>query len=135
MADVTDRADGNERGATELILGALAGSALLPFIQAVAAKAGEDAYRLVRDKLSRAGRRNAEAEVREAGTITLAARDTRVVLQVPERITPAMAERLEDVRLPVHRVGWLNVAWHEQLGRWVVEEIAEPPTSTNTVDP
>ncbi|MGS2617931.1 hypothetical protein ACVCAH_25910 [Micromonospora sp. LZ34] len=131
---MTDRLNDSDRGATELLLGALAGSTLLPFIQAVATKAGEDVYQLVRDKLSRKGRRNAKAEIRAAGTVTLTAPGPRIVLQVPERITPTMAARLENVRLPVDRAGWLLVAWDEPRGRWFVKDIPEPPPTASSLD-
>ncbi|MFB9359213.1 hypothetical protein [Actinoplanes nipponensis] len=132
---MTDRSDGSERGATELILGALAGSALLPFLQAVATKAGEDAYQAIRGRLSWRSRRGARAELREAGVVSLAARDARVVLQLPERVTPVMAARLENVRLPVDRTGWAVVSWDEAQSRWVVEDAAEPPPSSTSVEP
>jgi hypothetical protein len=135
MAGVTDRPGDVDRGATELILGALAGSVLLPFLQAVATKAGEDAYQAVRDRLSWRSRRRARAELQEAGVVSLAAHDARVVLQLPERVTPAMAARLENVRLPVDRTGWAVVSWDEVQSRWVVEHVAEPPPSATTVEP
>jgi hypothetical protein len=128
-----DPADCESRSATVLILSALGGSVLLPFFQAVATKAGEDVYQAIRGKLSRPARRRAEAEIREAGVVTLAGRDARVVLQLPERITPAMAARLEGVRLPVDRPDWSLVSWDQARGRWVVETVAEPPATTTTV--
>ncbi|GIF37482.1 hypothetical protein BC793_104150 [Actinoplanes xinjiangensis] len=135
MVDVTDGPDGTDRGATELILGALAGSALLPFLQAVATRAGEDAYQAIRDRLPWRSRRGARAELKEAGVVSLAARDARVVLQLPERVTPVMAARLENVRLPVDRTGWAVVSWDEVQSRWVVELVAEPPPSATPVEP
>jgi hypothetical protein len=134
MADVTDHSDNVDRGATELILGALAGSTLLPFIQEVAKKAGEDAYQLLRDKLSRRGSKNAKAEIRETGAVTVAGHDSRVVLQMPERITDTIAGHLANVRLPVDRVGWLLVTWDATQLRWIVENIPEPPPATNTLE-
>lgn len=133
-AATADDDHGDGRGATEIILGALGGSALLPFIQAVATKAGEDAYKLVRDKLSRRGRRSAETEIREAGTITLADEKTRVVLQLPQPLTSEMATRLDSVRLPVRRTGWLLVSWNPVVRQWVVEEIPEPPRAAHFLE-
>ncbi|WFE37619.1 hypothetical protein [Micromonospora sp. WMMD998] len=132
---MTDRRDDADRGATELILGALAGSALLPFLQAVATKAGEDAYQAISDRLPWRNRRKARAELHEAGVVSLAARDARVVLQLPERVTPVMAARLENVRLPVDRSGWAVVSWDGAQSRWVVEHTAEPPPSATSVGP
>ncbi|MEV0004157.1 hypothetical protein AB0H28_18005 [Micromonospora sp. NPDC050980] len=132
---MTDRRDDADRGTTELILGALAGSALLPFLQAVATKAGEDAYQAIRDRLPRRGRRGAQAELDDSGVVSLAARDARVVLQLPERVTQVMAARLENVRLPVDRTGWAVVSWDEARSRWVVEHAAEPPPSATSVEP
>ncbi|WP_143133638.1 hypothetical protein [Actinoplanes philippinensis] len=130
---MTDRPDA-DRGATELILGALAGSVLLPFLQAVATKAGEDAYQAIRDRLPWHSRRKAQAELKDMGVVSLAARDARVVLQLPERVTPVMAARLENVRLPVDRPGWAVVSWDDAQSRWVVEHVSEPPPSATAVD-
>lgn len=134
MAGVTHRLDDSGRGATELLLGALAGSALLPFVQAIATKAGEDVYQMLRDKLPRKGRRDAKAEIRVAGTVTVTAPRSRVVLQLPERITPTMAARLENVRLPVDRPDWLLVAWDEAQGSWIVQSVPEPPATASSLD-
>ncbi|HWS36440.1 MAG TPA: hypothetical protein VN408_27360 [Actinoplanes sp.] len=132
---MTDRANDAKRGTTELILGALAGSVLLPFLQAVVTKAGEDAYQAIRDRLPWGSRRKASAELKEAGVVSLAARDARVVLRLPQRITPLMAARLENVRLPVDRPGWAVVSWDEVQSRWVVEQVTEPPDSATRVEP
>lgn len=125
---------GGGRGATEIILAALGGSALLPFVQAVATKAGEDVYKLVRDKLSRRGRKNATAEIRAAGTITLADERARVVLRLPQPLTTEMATRLDSVRLPARRIGWLLVSWNPVVRQWVVEEIPEPPRAATFLE-
>lgn len=125
---------GTERGATEIIIGALAGSALLPFVQAIATRAGGDVYNLIRGRFSRRGQKRAETEIREAGTITLADQNRRVILQVPETISPAMAARLDSVRLPVPHDGWLLVTWNAGLAQWLVEECANPPPTTNILE-
>lgn len=136
MSDMTHRSGdsspgdpGGDRGATELLLGALAGSTLLPFLQAIASRAGEDAYKAVRDKLSRKARKRAAAELRAAGAITVADWDARIVLQAPKTITTVMAARLTDVRLPVARTGWLLLRWDAALNQWLVESCDEPPAT------
>lgn len=104
---------------------------LLPFVQAIASKAGEDVYQLIRGKLSRQGRKLAEAEMREAGVVTLADSHARIILRVPERLSPAMPEQIEDVRIPVPRDGWLLVVWDPALAQWVVHDFPGPPPAGN----
>lgn len=135
MTNMTDRPDDADRGTTELILGALAGSTLLPFVQEVAKKAGEDVYRLLRDRLSRLSRTKAKAEIAETGAVTLADHKSRVLLQLPERIAPPLAGQLEYVNLPVNRPGWVLVTWDAAQDRWVVEDLPQPPTNPTTLDP
>ncbi|NUT48648.1 MAG: hypothetical protein HOV94_15275 [Saccharothrix sp.] len=125
---------GDRRGAGELILGVLTGSALLPFVQALATKAGEDVYQLVRAKLTRRARKRAEAELAEAGTVTVADQDRRVVLELPATMSAAMSAKLDDVRLPVRPEGWLLVRWDEGRSRWVVEQHPEPPDAANFLE-
>lgn len=129
-----DAGSGASRGVTELLIGALAGSALLPFIQAMATRAGEDAYELIRGRLSREGRRRAREEIRAAGTVTVADRGSRVVLQLPRTVDPAMAARLDRVRLPARRTGWLLIRWDAGRAEWLVETRAEPPPAAGAVD-
>lgn len=118
---------GGERGAVELLIGALAGSSLLPFVQAIATKAGEDVYAKIRNGLSRGERKRAEIEIRDAGTVTLVAPEARVVLQLPATMTFAMATLLDTVPLPRQRAGWLRVTWDVGTARWRVDESDEPP--------
>ncbi|MGW0507373.1 hypothetical protein [Micromonospora sp. NPDC003241] len=124
-----------ERGATELLVGALAGSALLPFVQALATKAGEDVYQMIRDRLSRRARREVQDEIRAEGTVTLTAPGARVVLRLPERVTPEMALRLENLHLPPYRPGWLLLSWDATQRRWVTTGLSGPPETATSLDP
>jgi hypothetical protein len=101
----------------------------------LAKKAGEDVYRVLRDRLSRLGRNKAKAEIAETGAVTLADDNSRVLLQLPERITPPLAGQLENVRLPVIRPSWVLVTWDAAQNRWVVENLPQPPTNPTTLDP
>lgn len=125
---------GNTRGDTQLILGVLAAWTLVPFLQSVVGKAGEDVYQAIRGKLSRHGRKQAEAEIRESGTVTLADPGSQVILQIPQTMTPVMALRLTSLRLPAGHSGWLLVVWDAGLAQWLVEKCAELPPSANLPD-
>jgi hypothetical protein len=115
-----------------LLLGALAGSTLLPFVQAIASKAGEDVYTKIRDKLSRRHRKQTKSELRTAGTVTIADPDVQVVLQLPASMTAAMAARLGDVRVPPVRDGWLLVRWDHGRAEWVAGP-CDPPAGDSVV--
>ncbi|MFI7024073.1 hypothetical protein ACIBMZ_15310 [Micromonospora sp. NPDC049900] len=132
---MTEPRDDVSRGVPELLIGALAGSALLPFVQALATKAGEDVYQMIRDRLSRRARRDVRDEIRAEGTVTLTAAAARVVLRLPERVTPEMALRLENLHLPPYRSGWLLLSWDATQRRWVSTGLSGPPETATSLDP
>jgi hypothetical protein len=125
--------DIDPRGAVELLLGALAGSALLPFVQAMATKAGEDVYGKIRDKLSRRDRKQAKSALRTKGTVTIADDDARLILQLPSTMTASMAARLGDVRVPSPHDGWLLVRWDPSRAEWQAQA-CDPPTSEEVIE-
>ncbi len=115
-----------ERGAVDVLLGALAGSTLLPFVQAIANKSGEDVYAKIKHALSAHARKRVKAEIKDTGTVTLVFADTRIVLRMPARMTPAAAEQLAQFRLPIRRDRWLRISWDHAQSRWVALE-CDPP--------
>lgn len=125
---------GAARGVAELLIGALAGSTVLPFIEAIVSNAGQDVYDKIRGRLSRRGRTQVEREIHEGGTVTLVAEDARVVLQMPANLGANDAARLGRLRAPSDRSGWYMVYWDEAQGVWVVTAHFGPVTGTKTVD-
>ncbi|MBR7833401.1 hypothetical protein KDL01_09000 [Actinospica durhamensis] len=109
-----------ERGAVDVLLGALTGTALLPFVQAIATKGGEDAYAKIKHVLSRKGRRRAKGEIKDVGTVTLVFPEERIVLRVPATMTATASEQLAQVRLPARRDEWLRISRDQATSRWVV---------------
>lgn len=124
MVGMTDHE--SDRGVLDALLGAAAGSALLPFIQAIVTKGGEDVYAKIKELLSRPDRKRTKDEIKDAGTVTLFSDDTRVVLRMPSRMTPQMTERLKQVRLPPRGDEWLRITWDNAKTQWVVRE-CDPP--------
>ncbi|MGW4211272.1 hypothetical protein ACWEIJ_24990 [Lentzea sp. NPDC004789] len=116
----------SDRGLLDVLLGAAAGSALVPFVQAIATKGGEDVYAKIKELLSRPERKKTEDEIKKAGTVTLFSAETRVVLRMPSRMTPQMTAQLKQVRLPFRGDEWLRVSWDNAKGQWLVREI-DPP--------
>lgn len=115
-----------DRGAGELILGALIGSALMPFIQAIIGKAGDDVYTKIKELLSRRVRSRASGELAESGTVTLVDPGRRVVLRLPSRLTPEQAMTISNVS--VSRSGrWYLVGWDEQVKAWHISPLPERP--------
>ena len=125
--------DADPRGAVELLLGALAGSALLPFVQAIATKAGEDVYAKIRDKLSRRHRKQAKSTLRTKGTVTIADDESRLILQLPSTMTASMAARLGDLRVSSTREDWLLVRWDPTHAEWQSYP-CDPPVSEEVID-
>ncbi|MEV6282440.1 hypothetical protein [Kribbella sp. NPDC051770] len=125
--------DEDPRGAVELLLGALAGSTLLPFVQAIATKAGEDVYAKIRDRLSRRHRRQAKAALRARGTVTIADEQSRLLLQLPSTMTASMAARLSAVQIPPTRDGWFLVHWNHTTAEWQTHPCA-PPSPDDVIE-
>jgi len=119
-------ADREERGAGDLLLGALVGSALLPFIQAIARNAGDDVYAKIRELLSRRVQSRASSELEESGAVTLVDPERRVVLRLPSRLSPEQAVTIANVTLS-GRNSWYLVSWDEQVKAWRVHLLPEPP--------
>jgi hypothetical protein len=120
-----------ERGAVDILLGALTGAALLPFVQAIATKGGEDVYAKVKHSLSQQGRRRVKAEVRDVGTVTLTFPDERIVLRVPATMPATAVEELMQVRLPARRDGWLRISRDHATSRWIVRACDPPAELSN----
>jgi hypothetical protein len=111
----------------ELLLGALAASALMPFVHAIVNKAGEDTYAKISELLARRARSRASAEVEESGSVTLVDPGCRVILRLPARLTPDEAVRISDVMVSGGS-GWYLVSWDEQVKAWRVTVLAQPPS-------
>lgn len=124
MAGMTEHE--SDRGVLDALLGAAAGSALLPFVQAIVTKGGEDVYAKIKELLSKAGRKKTEDEIKKTGTVTLFSDETRVVLRMPSRMTPQMTAQLKHLRLPPRGDEWLRVSWDNAKGQWLVRE-CDPP--------
>ncbi|WP_143027626.1 hypothetical protein [Lentzea albidocapillata] len=123
--------DESDRGVLDVLMGAAAGSALLPFVQAIVTKGGEDVYAKIKELLSRPDRKRTKDEIKDSGTVTLFSDDTRVVLRMPSRMTPQMTERLKLVRLPPRGDEWLRVSWDNAKNQWVVRECDPPDELTS----
>ncbi len=124
--------DVDARSAVELLLGALAGSALLPFLQAIATKAGEDVYGKIRDKLSRRDRKKTKDQLNTSGTVTISDPDSQLILQFPSTMTESMTTRLENLRVPVVRDTWFLVSWNPAQAEWQWQP-CDPPAPENVV--
>ncbi|GLW06934.1 hypothetical protein Misp01_20640 [Microtetraspora sp. NBRC 13810] len=123
-----------ERGMTEVLLGALAGSTLLPFFQAIATKAGEDLYAKVRSLLSGADRERAQTALDTAGSVTLADRGTMTILRLPAELPPDAAAALRLLVLPPPAEGWRIVYWDGARRMWVVDDLDVPPRNAVRID-
>ncbi|MEV6717653.1 hypothetical protein AB0M48_37095 [Lentzea sp. NPDC051208] len=123
--------DESDRGVLDVLMGAAVGSALLPFVQAIVTKGGEDVYAKIKELLSRPERKRTKGEIENSGTVTLFSDDTRVVLRMPARMTSQMTERMKQVRLPPRGDEWLRVSWDNAKNQWIVRE-CDPPDELTT---
>lgn len=118
---------GGNRGAAELLLAMLTGSALAPFLQAVATKTGDDVHAKIRDLLGRR-RRHKGTEPSRDRPVRLADPATAVVLQLPPRLSTSEAAALAVLRLPANwSGGWLLVEHDPKSSLWTATMISNPP--------
>jgi hypothetical protein len=116
------------RGTGEVLLAVLTGTALAPFVQAIATKAGEDVYDKIRGLLTR---KHTEPP---AGRIVLADPATRLILRLPPTLPTEEAARIADLRLPrAGRHDWLLVEYREDGSNWTARVVRRPPDDTITV--
>ncbi len=123
-----------ERGVTEVLLGALAGSTLLPFFQAIATKAGEDLYARIRGLLSREKDERARTALDTTGHVTLADPGTATVLRLPADLPPDAAGALRHLMLPPRGDGWRVVYWDAARRVWVADDLDIPPRNAIRID-
>ncbi|WP_229074952.1 hypothetical protein [Actinoplanes sp. DH11] len=125
---------GSERGAGELLLAVITGSALAPFVQGVATKAGEDVYAKIKDLLVR--RRAAPAAEPPPTPIVLADPRTRIAVELPATLPRTEAARLAAVRVPAAgRDDWLLVRYEPDDSQWTVRVVTDPPATAIEVEP
>ncbi|WP_250006836.1 hypothetical protein [Actinoplanes sp. M2I2] len=117
---------GDVRGGGDLLLGLLTGSALAPFVQALATKAGEDVYAKIRALL---GRRRAAAPPPEPqAPVVLADSGVRVVLRVPATLAGGTVAGLPAVRVPLDAGDqWVLVEYVPDSDAWITRVISGPP--------
>ncbi|MET7649885.1 hypothetical protein [Streptomyces sp. NPDC005486] len=114
-------------GPIEIVLGAVVGAALVPFVQAISTKAGEEAYAAVRKLL---GRRAALGDE----DIMLGDRRKKVVLRVPvdalRASPPETGLGLPDGEAHSSAGRWHVVTWDPTTNRWGEERLDAPPPGT-----
>ncbi|MGW1846889.1 hypothetical protein [Streptomyces sp. NPDC001966] len=133
-AVVPQPGSGGDRLYGELLLAAVAGSALAPFVQAIATKLGEDVYGKVKELLARRSREPAEHVPGES--LTLADPQRAIVIQLPAGLTTIEATGLAEVRLPERtQAGWVFVRYDPRNGGWQASVVPQPPASAIEVIP
>ncbi|MGW1594935.1 hypothetical protein [Streptomyces sp. NPDC002343] len=125
---------GGDRLFGEMLLATVAGSALAPFVQAIATKLGEDVYGKVKDLLARRSREPAEHVSGES--LSLADPQRAIVIQIPASLTTTEAAALAEVRLPERtQAGWVDVRYDPRTGRWHATVVPQPPAGSIEVMP
>jgi hypothetical protein len=132
FADGHDLGTGAERDGGALLTGVLVGSALGPFIQALATRLGDDVYAKIGDLLRRRRSGGAiaspEPHARTDGTVVLADPQQTIAIRLPWQLTPEQARELAWVRLPISEPGqWLLVQRTADGAEWQIVAGARPP--------
>jgi hypothetical protein len=125
---------GGDRLYGELLLAAVTGSVLAPFVQAIATKLGEDVHGKLKALLARRSRERAEHVPGQP--ITLADPQRAIVIQLPASLTTTEAAGLAEVRLPERaQAGWVYVRYDPRNGTWQATVVPQPPAGAIEVIP
>jgi hypothetical protein len=120
-----------DRGVGEILLTALTCSALVPFIQAIATKTGEDVYAKIRHLLK--GRREVRPDAEN--TIVLVDRKTATVLEIPSHLSEKDARRLATVPMPsVPASHWLCIRYDPASRSWTATPVTAPSPDAIEID-
>ncbi|MFF2513876.1 hypothetical protein [Streptomyces sp. NPDC058086] len=112
----------------DLLLGFLGGSALVPFVQAISTKAGEDAYAKVRELLSR----HVQRQPADDEDIVLIHHPSKVALRMPAEASRPSAPRGRDDADEGEGSSngeWQVITWNPATGDWHQEACATPPAN------
>jgi hypothetical protein len=123
-------ASGTDRGVGEVLLAMLSGSALAPFVQAIATKAGEDVHNKIKGLLGRH-----KADPKPGNPITLVDQRRAIVLKLPPTMAVDDAYDLANVRVPpVPPAQYLLVRYDDKSATWRAEAIQAPPADAIDID-
>jgi hypothetical protein len=120
---------GPTRSIGELVLTFMAGSVLLPVLQGMAGKAGEDLYGWVRRILPGKRAEAAEEQLVSEGQIALVDRARRMVFELPADLSGREAAAILNLRLPTADDAWLLVKKDYARRVWVIEPVDGPPSA------
>ncbi len=125
----------------DIVLAATATAAILPFMKAIATKAGEDAYEAIRGLIQRRPRHerndSADSEGEQAGyddervswwseallsspACRLIDDSSHVSLSLPVDIPEEAARALGDFNLNLRSNIWIELSWDEEAKAWVI---------------
>ena len=115
----------NFRGISDVFIGALAGSALVPFIEAFVGRAGEEFYNSVRSRFTK---KTDQQIVERTGSVPLADQAIRTVIRLPINLTPEESAALAALRLPPQTTAWRIIYWDSANRVWTVQDQDDEPT-------
>ncbi|MFF8387299.1 hypothetical protein ACF053_27160 [Streptomyces kanasensis] len=118
---------GTTRSVGELLLTFMAGSVLLPLLQGVTGRAGEDIYSWARGFFPRRKAGEVEERLTEEGQICLVDSVRRLVFELPADLTDRETAAILSLRLPSDANTWLLVRKDYARRIWVIEPTDAPP--------
>lgn len=110
-----DLRDEERSGFLEVATAAISTATLLPFIQAIATKAGED----IVPKIAGLVPRRLRHKLDESDVIELVARDRRLIIMIPKRLSAEAARQLSDIVNTLQGTdGWFRVTYDAAARSW-----------------
>jgi hypothetical protein len=124
-------AAGPTRSVGALVITFLAGSVLLPVLQGMAGRAGENLYAWVRRILPGGRSGAAEERLLNDGQIDLVDTTRRMIFQLPADLSDREAAAILHLRLPTSGDAWLLVRKDYARRIWVIETAdGDPPPAS-----
>ena len=132
--DLTE--DDTRAGFLELAVTAVSTAALLPFLQAIATKSGEEIWPKIAGLVRPRRRKEITENLRDIELIEIVARDRRLIITMPKRLSAEAAKHLRDVVDTVQDAdGWHRLTYDAASRSWEIvpadderERIENQPT-------
>ncbi|MFF3275857.1 hypothetical protein ACFYWU_33700 [Streptomyces chrestomyceticus] len=114
--------EGDERTSIlELAATAVTTAMLLPFLQALATKAGDDVWPKIRDLVRPGQRDDIEQSLADTQVLELVAADRRMIITMPQRMSAETAHGLQGVVRALTDIGgYYRVRYDAPTGTWDV---------------
>ncbi|MEU1981700.1 hypothetical protein [Nocardia sp. NPDC019395] len=120
--------DGSRAGVVDAVLTGLTTAALLPFLQGMATRSGEQAVPKLAGMFRRLRRRTPVADTGVSHLADVVVTDRQMIIRMPSRLSPEDARDLSELINSADRAeGWREISFDARTTSWRIAPTTEPP--------